>query len=129
MEKSDKNTILVVDDNQDAAYTIGMFLELKGYKVHTRFSGKDALEAVELLSPDLVILDLAMPEMDGYETATHLRAHHGPTLPIIALSGFGQQEDRRLSAEAGFNAHMVKPVDFVSLMELLRSFLSNQSAN
>ena len=91
MEKSDKNTILVVDDNQDAAYTISMFLELKGYTVHTRYSGKDALEAVEALRPDLVILDLAMPEMDGYETATLLRASHGPVLPLIALSGYGQQ--------------------------------------
>jgi len=128
MEESDKLTILVVDDNQDAAYTIGMFLELKGYKVHTRYSGQDALEAVETFHPDFVIMDLAMPEMDGYETATLLRASHGPALPLIALSGYGQQEDRRRSADAGFNAHMVKPVDFSALIELLNSFLSNQSA-
>lgn len=128
MENSDKKTILVVDDNQDAAYTLGMFLEVKGYKVHTRFSGKDALEAVETLHPDLVILDLAMPEMDGYETATLLRSVHGPAFPLIALSGYGQQEDRRMSSEAGFNAHMVKPVDFKALIELLNSFLSDQSA-
>lgn len=129
MAESDKNTILVVDDNQDAAYTVGLFLELKGYVVHTRNSGKDALEAVEALRPELVILDLAMPEMDGYETATLLRASHGPALPIIALSGYGQQEDIRRSSEAGFNAHLVKPVDFVALIDLLNSFLVNPSPN
>ena len=129
MEKSDKNTILVVDDNQDAAYTISMFLELKGYKVHTRYSGKDALEAVEALRPDIVILDLAMPVMDGYETATKLRAIHGERLPLIALSGYGQQEHRRMSSEAGFNEHMVKPVDFKELIKLVQSFLSKQLAN
>jgi len=129
MEKSDKNTILVVDDNQDAAYTISMFLELKGYGVHTRYSGKDALEAVEALRPDIVILDLAMPVMDGYETATQLRATHGEMLPLIALSGYGQQEHRSMSSEAGFNAHMVKPVDFKELIKLIQSFLSKQLAN
>ena len=128
MEKSERNTILVVDDNQDAVYTISLFLEFKGYKVHTRYSGKDALEAVETLQPDLVILDLAMPEMDGYETATRLRATHGTALPLIALSGYGQQEDKRKSAEVGFNAHLVKPVDFAALLELLDSFL-NQPAD
>jgi CheY-like chemotaxis protein len=126
MEKTDKYTILVVDDNQDAAYTVGMFLELKGYTVHTRYSGKGALEAVEKLSPDLVILDLAMPEMDGYETATLLRANHGTELPLVALSGYGQQEDMRKSAEVGFNAHLVKPVDFIALIDLLDSFLKKQ---
>ncbi|MCF0062652.1 response regulator [Dyadobacter chenwenxiniae] len=129
MEKSDKKTILVVDDNQDAAYTTGMFLELQGYNVHTRYSGQGALEAVKALHPDLVILDLAMPVMDGYQTATQLRASYGATLPLIALSGYGQQEDKRMSSQAGFNAHMVKPVDFIALIELLKSFLSNQPAN
>ena len=126
MERSDKKTILVVDDNKDAAYTVGMFLELKGYKVHTRFSGKEALEAVETLHPDLVILDLAMPEMDGYETATLIRASQGTTLPLIALSGYSQQEYKSMSSEAGFNTHLIKPVDFNVLIELLNSFLSDQ---
>ncbi|MCE7065040.1 response regulator [Dyadobacter sp. CY326] len=123
IDKPDSKVILVVDDNRDAATTLGMFLKVKGYQTHTRFSGQDALDAVEAHKPDLVILDLAMPDMDGYETATLIREKHGQSLSMIALSGYGQEEDKRRTAEVGFDAHLVKPVDFKSLMDMLDNVL------
>lgn len=123
-EKTDNapNMILVVDDNQDAALTLGMFLQLKGFATHICYGGQEALDAIDPLHPDLVIMDLAMPEMDGYETASLMRARYA-SLPLVALSGYGQEEDRRMAREAGFDAHLVKPVDFNALMDLLDEML------
>ncbi|MCF2446692.1 response regulator [Dyadobacter sp. CY345] len=121
--------ILVVDDNKDAATTLGMFLTLNGYQAHTCHGGREALDIVAVLNPALVILDLAMPDLDGYQTAALLRSGYGLLLPLIALSGYGQEEDRRLAIEAGFDAHLVKPVDFAALTELLRVMLSSPSVS
>lgn len=124
-EKSHKKSILVVDDNQDAASTLGMYLKLKGYITQTCNGGREAIYLVEEIQPDLVILDLAMPDMDGYETAALLRANHGLSLPLVALSGYGQDEDRRLTAAAGFDAHLVKPVEFDELLNLVHKMLED----
>ncbi|CAN5720038.1 hypothetical protein BH09MYX1_BH09MYX1_00470 [soil metagenome] len=102
--------LLVVDDNQDAAETLGMLLELQGHEVRIAFSGAAALETTKAYTPDLVFLDIGMPGMDGYELARRLREQPGlQNVMLAALTGWGQKEDRRRTSEAGFNHHLVKP--------------------
>jgi len=102
--------LLVVDDNVDAAITLAMLLQLKGHEVRVAHDGKTALEAAAPFRPDMVFLDLGMPEMDGYETARRLRATPGLEQTVLAaLTGWGQEEDRRKTAAAGFDHHLVKP--------------------
>lgn len=121
-EQSSGNSVWVVDDNKEAAFTLSMLLKIKGYQVSTYHSGQDALEAAERQRPDAVVLDLAMPGLDGYDTCRLLRQRpQGADLLVIALSGYGKEEDIRQSFESGFNAHLVKPVDLVRLIELLEN--------
>jgi CheY-like chemotaxis protein/two-component sensor histidine kinase len=112
--------ILVVDDNIDGAETIAMTLRLSGYDVQVAYSGQAALSAVEEYQPNIVILDIGLPEMDGYEIARRLRQR--PQLAnmwLIAMTGYGTDSDRQRSKEAGFDHHLVKPVDPQKLEELL----------
>ncbi len=112
--------ILLVDDNQDATLIMERMLQLKGYRVHCCHSGQEALEATERLRPAVVILDLAMPGLDGYEVCRRLRAQGwGVPMRLIALSGYHSEADQVLSYQAGFNAHLVKPVDWRHLTKLL----------
>ena len=114
--------VLVVDDNQDAASSLALLLECLGADVQVANSGAEALSAVEAYRPAVVLLDLGMPGMDGYEVARRIRAR--PELRntvLIALSGWGQDQDRRRSRDAGFNHHLVKPADIGSLQEILAS--------
>lgn len=112
--------ILVVDDNRDAAATLSMLLKIKKYDVHTRYSGPEALEAMMNLQPTVVLLDIGMPGMDGYETARQIRQlPQGRNAVLIALTGYGQDEDKRRSQEAGFDGHLTKPFDLKGLMDLL----------
>jgi CheY-like chemotaxis protein/nitrogen-specific signal transduction histidine kinase len=104
--------VLVVDDNVDAAESLRMLLEGTGHAVATAYSGREALASARSFEPDALILDLGMPDMDGYSLARALRAE--PVLSrarLIALSGYGQAEDRRRTAAAGFDVHLVKPVE------------------
>jgi PAS domain S-box-containing protein len=102
--------LLIVDDNQDAANSLAMLLELQGHEVRVAFSGMAALEIMKTYTPDAVFMDIGMPGMDGYEAARRIREQYGSdNLVLAALTGWGQQEDRRRSAEAGFNFHLVKP--------------------
>ena len=104
--------LLVVDDNRDAADSLAMLLELQGHEVRVAHSGPAALEMTKGYAPDVVFLDIGMPGMDGYEVARRLRQQPGlETVVLAALTGWGQQEDRRRTAEAGFNHHLVKPPD------------------
>jgi PAS domain S-box-containing protein len=114
--------ILVVDDNQDSADSLAMLLRFLGAEVEIAYRGDEALEALDARRPAVVLLDIGMPDMDGYEVARRIRRH--PTLhevTLIALSGWGQQEDRRRSLEAGFDYHLIKPVDINALQALLAS--------
>lgn len=114
--------ILVVDDNRDAAVTLGIVLKLMGAEVQVVHSGAAALEALLTYRPDVVLLDISMPDMDGYEVARRIRQHpEFRHLTLVALTGRGQQEDRRLSALAGFDSHVVKPVDIDVLEAILAS--------
>ncbi len=112
--------ILIVDDNADAANSLSELLKLDGHATMPAYSAEDALSLAESFVPDVVLLDIGLPRMDGYEVAKHLRrsALRG-NVTLIALTGYGQQEDRDRAREAGFDAHLVKPVDFAALAKLL----------
>ena len=112
--------VLVVDDNEDAATMLTVLLQKRGYETCTAFDGPGALGAVRAFEPDVAILDIGLPVMDGYELAEHLRERLASRPPrFIALTGYGQASDRRRTAEAGFEAHLVKPVDMRALEALL----------
>jgi two-component system CheB/CheR fusion protein len=104
--------ILVVDDNEDVAECIANRLTLDGHTVKLTHDGPSALEAVKTFAPDVVLLDVGLPGMNGYEVARRIReAEENSALVIIAVTGYGQSEDRVLSQRAGCDAHLVKPVD------------------
>jgi PAS domain S-box-containing protein len=112
--------ILVADDNRDSADSLAMILKLLGHHVITTYDGADAVAAAAAECPDVALLDLGMPRMDGYEVARILRTHPDcPGIHLVALTGWGQDEDRRRTIEAGFHAHLVKPADATTLQELL----------
>jgi signal transduction histidine kinase/CheY-like chemotaxis protein len=114
--KSVATRIVVVDDNVDAADSLGIMLSYAGHEVRVVYGGRDALRVAEEFSPHTIILDLGMPEMDGYAVARAVRADANlRAVKLIALSGYGQLEDRRRTAEAGFDEHLVKPVVFEAL--------------
>ena len=112
--------VLVLDDNADSAESLAELLRLWGHEVRTAHSGSEALDAARDFKPDAALLDLGMPDMNGYEAARLLRERAGLNgTAFIALTGYGQEADRRRSEEAGFQAHLVKPVDPKALRELL----------
>jgi PAS domain S-box-containing protein len=114
--------ILIVDDNVDAALSVERLLKLWGHEVQTVFNGPDALELARTFRPQLVLLDIGMPGMSGYEVAKSLRAQpEFQGVVITALTGYGQAEDRRRSREAGFNHHLTKPPDPDLLAALLEA--------
>jgi signal transduction histidine kinase len=113
--------ILVADDNHDAAEALSLQLQLAGHEVRTAHDGVEALDLATTFEPDIVLLDLGMPKMDGYEAARQLRllSTAGRRMMLIALTGWGQQQDRDRTAEAGFDAHLVKPVAEAQLFKAL----------
>ena len=114
--------ILVVDDNKDSATTLGMLLRLKKNEIRTAHDGLEAVEAAESFRPEIVLLDIGLPKLNGYEVARRIREQPwGREMMLVALTGWGQDEDRRLSKEAGFNFHVVKPVEIAALEKLLAS--------
>jgi PAS domain S-box-containing protein len=112
--------VLVVDDNKDTAVGMAKLLEKSGYGVQTAADGPTAVELARALRPDAILLDIGLPGMDGYQVARQLRSDDccKSTL-LIAVSGYGQQEDHERSRQAGFNHHLIKPVDYDSLVALL----------
>jgi len=115
-------TILVVDDNEDAARALGEGLELLGHTVKVVFSAPDALAMAPLFHPQVGLLDIGLPGMDGYELATRLREQPGAAdLRLFAVTGYGQESDRRQAREAGFEQHLTKPIDLTRLESLLQA--------
>jgi CheY-like chemotaxis protein len=104
--------VLIADDNHDAAASLAMLLELAGHEVRVAHCGRDALVLAPAFRPEVAVLDIGMPDLSGYEVARALRAapSTGPLL-LIALTGWGQSEDRRRAVEAGFDHHLTKPID------------------
>jgi PAS domain S-box-containing protein len=112
--------VLVVDDNRDAAVTLEMLVQLWGHEVRTVHTGTAAIEEAVAFRPDVILLDIGLPEMDGYEVARRLRANADlKETVLVAITGYGQEDDRRRSREAGFDHHLVKPVDPTRLQEVL----------
>jgi len=112
--------ILVVDDNRDSAMSLAMVLKLTGHETHTAYDGLEAVEAAATFRPDVVLLDIGLPKLNGYDACRKIREQPwGKGMVLIALTGWGQDEDRRKSQEAGFDAHLVKPVDHAALTKLL----------
>ena len=119
-ESAAPRRILVVDDNRDSADSLAEVLRMRGHEVHTAYDGLDAVAAAAQLEPDLILLDIGLPRLDGYQAARRIREqrpHGGYTM--VALTGWGQDADRRQSADAGFDRHVVKPIDRDVLEELL----------
>jgi two-component system CheB/CheR fusion protein len=112
--------VLVCDDNADAAASLALLLQLQGHEVVTARDGAEALEIAGAFHPEVALLDIGLPQMDGYELAQRMRAQNSHTKPaLIALSGYGLEEDRNRSREAGFDAHLTKPVELEVLQEAI----------
>ena len=121
--------VLVVDDNTDSADSLTVLLQLVGQQTRVAYEGLAAVEAAEQFQPDLILLDVGLPQIDGFEVCRRIRAQNGSrSVKIVAVTGWGQNEDRRKSAQAGFDGHMVKPVDFAALMQLLAALPPTDAA-
>ncbi|HET7669499.1 MAG TPA: ATP-binding protein [Burkholderiales bacterium] len=118
---ADPLRVLIVDDNRDSAQTLGMMLRLLGHEVELQYDGPSALAAASKFGPDAVFLDIGMPGMSGYEVCRRLRADGGNGLVVVAQTGWGDEKQRSRSQEAGFDHHLVKPVDLAALKGLLSS--------
>lgn len=112
--------ILVVDDSHDSAESMSLLLQIHGNETRSAHDGVEAVAMAEEFRPDVVLMDIGMPRMDGYDACRRIRQRPwGRDVVLVALTGWGQAEDKRRSQEAGFDEHMVKPVDYAALMELL----------
>jgi CheY-like chemotaxis protein len=112
--------ILVVDDNADAASSLATLLEMTGNETHAAYDGLEAVEAAEKFRPDVILLDIGLPRLNGLDACRRIREQPwGKNVLLVALTGWGQDIDRSKSKEAGFDAHMVKPVDYAALVKLL----------
>jgi two-component system CheB/CheR fusion protein len=118
--KTQLRRILVVDDNRDSAESLAILLTITGHEVHTAHDGEQALEAAAALRPEVVLLDIGLPRLNGYEACRRFREQPwGKKMVVVALTGWGQEEDRRKTREGGFDYHLVKPVDLEALQALL----------
>lgn len=111
--------ILVVDDDRDNADSLARLVGILGYEAVTAYSGQEAIAAAQDVCPEMVFIDLAMPGMDGCETAKRLRELLGNQTVLVAVTGWSRQEDRRRSADCGFDLHYAKPLSLPALEELL----------
>ena len=117
---SDRNTILIVDDNTSGAQTLRMLLELDGYEVSVASCGEDALRQFQANKPSIILLDIGLPDMSGYDVARGIRlTSEGELVTIIAITGWGGERDQALARNAGCDLHVTKPVDFDRLERLL----------
>ncbi|MBV8405553.1 MAG: response regulator [Gammaproteobacteria bacterium] len=120
-----KLRLLIVDDNHDAADTLAMLLTLEGHDVKTAYDGRTALSLARISRPDVALLDIGMPEFDGYETARAIRQERGGRdVCLVALTGWGQEQDKRRALEAGFDTHLTKPVELGEMRRVLAELVS-----
>jgi CheY-like chemotaxis protein len=121
--------VMIVDDEPDGARSLAKLLEIRGCKVHVTTDGTQTLDDLRQFVPEVLLLDIAMPKVSGYELARQIRAQKQfEPLPIIAVSGYGDREHRALSLEAGCSQHLVKPVMLATLEEaILRAFEGRMS--
>jgi CheY-like chemotaxis protein len=112
--------VLIIDDNVDAADSLAFILRDMGHQVHVAYAGRAALEMTLRTRPEIVLLDIAMPEISGYEVAKQIRQYLGDGVRIFAVTGYGQDEDRLKSVEAGIDQHLIKPLDTTFLDSLFK---------
>ncbi len=121
-EEPNKRRILVVDDNRDAAHMLCALLQMMGHDATPAYDGLEAVEHAEKLRPDTIILDIGLPKLDGYDACRHIRSQSwGKDISMVALTGWGQEEDRRKAEDAGFDGHVVKPADLATMTRVLNS--------
>ena len=120
--------VLVVDDNEDAANSLATLLEVMGYEVRTAYDGPEAIEAADEFLPAVALLDIGLPRLSGYDIARHVREQRGKDVLLVAITGWGQEDDRRRAREAGFDHHFTKPADFEVLLELIGQELLHRGA-
>jgi CheY-like chemotaxis protein/anti-sigma regulatory factor (Ser/Thr protein kinase) len=121
--------ILIVDDNRDGADTLAQLLQFDGHEIHTAYDGLAAVKAAEQFRPNLILLDIGLPNLNGYDVCRQIRAQTwGKNIRIVALTGWGQDKDRRKSEDAGFDDLLVKPVDYATLSQLLTSLFTTDTA-
>jgi CheY-like chemotaxis protein len=117
--------VLVVDDNRDGANSMAIVLRLLGNDVKTASDGIEAIEIAESFSPEIILMDIGLPRLNGLDATRRIREHPwGETVKIIALTGRGQEKDRQLSQAAGCNGHLVKPVNLPDLQKMLAEIRS-----
>ena len=120
--------ILVVDDNLDSALSLAMMLSIMGHETRTAHDGESAVATAESFLPEVVLLDIGLPKLNGYAVAQRIREQEwGTSMFLIAVTGWGQEEDRQRSSEVGLNVHMVKPVEPSALEKLLASLSQDDS--
>src|SRR5262249_11514831 len=112
--------ILAVDDNRDAADSLTLMLRIMGHETRTAYDGLEAVQAAAIFKPEVILLDIGLPKMNGYEAARHIRQQPwGKDVVLLAITGWGQEEDKRRALEAGFDHHLTKPVEGAALERLL----------
>lgn len=119
-----KRKILIVDDNKDISSSLGRILAYLGHETETADDGAGALSVTEYFKPEMAILDIGLPDMSGYELARELRKKYGKTVKLVAITGYGQEKDRLLSKEAGFDYHLTKPVSINEITEVIKKMFS-----
>ena len=120
-----KHRVLVVDDNQAAADMLAMVIKIQGHEVHTAYDGEEAVRVAAEVQPQIVFMDIGMPNLNGYEAARKMRDEDwGKKIYLVALTGWGQDDDKRQSKEAGFDHHLVKPANPDEVERILREFVS-----
>jgi len=110
--------VLVADDNRDSADSLEVLLSILGHEVTVAYDGPSALKAAAACAPDVVLLDIGLPQIDGYEVAKRIRERGVDTL-LVAVTGWAHAEDKRKAFEAGFDVHLTKPIDVAALEKLL----------
>ena len=118
--KAPPRRVLIVDDNEDAANSLAMILELSGHETASVYTAVDALQRAAAFRPDVVLLDIGLPGMDGYEVAQKIRELPGlRDIRLVAVTGYGRSDDRLRARDAGFDDHLTKPVEFALLERTL----------
>ena len=117
--RSAGHLVLIADDNRDSADSMAALLAISGHKTHVAYDGEAAVSAAERLRPDVVLLDLGMPLLDGHEAAQRIRSCLGDEVLLVAMTGWGDEQSRQRTRESGFDAHLTKPVELPRLLALL----------
>jgi CheY-like chemotaxis protein len=125
-----RRRVLVADDNADAATSLGMLLEIMGHEVRVVHNGLEAVTTAEGFRPDVILLDLSMPELNGYDACSRIRAQpQNKSALIVALTGWTREENRQRSQEMGFDVYLIKPVELAALEKLLLAYPVNCDNN